>query len=298
MALGPLTRQALLDAGVAEDQVRDIEEGAWRWELRRAPSVGVSANLEVARAAAQEATRRKDFIFKLWSPKPAAAHLPRDMATFEQLVENAAGARVAEARRYEEALAQRAGAVSTLFPPGTLEDWTNTGGAESWDTLAFEFRRAARAVAATHRRDAPAPVLVLLQLCRHHFELSLKAIIIAGERPAKSKPPHGHPLAPLWNRAEPIIQRAWKVMSDDDLRLARDIVLELEKVDPRATATRYPEDEKGDAFARPPAIRSFSIGGFMEQFERAAEFLSMAALWIHIESDSRRDPPASGEGSA
>lgn len=295
MALGPLTRKALRDAGVPDEQVRKIEEKDWCWDIRRASAIGVSADLEVAQAEARRAARRKDFVFKLWSPEDAA-HLPEDMASFEQAVENAAGARVAEARRYEDALAQRAGAESALFPPGTLDDWTTAGTAVSWDTLAFEFRRAARAVAEAHRDDPPAPVLVLLQLCRHHFELALKALIIVGENPDQANRPHGHGLTPLWERAEPLIRHSWNEVDEAELRIARDIILELEKVDPSAMATRYPEDKEEKAFLHPPATKSFSLVGFMEQFERAADFLSMAALWIEIES-AKKTPEATDGAS-
>jgi len=291
MTLGPLTRQALADAGIDEARLAGIDDGTYEWTIGRAPAYGISADEETASRVAREALARKDFEIKVVRSEAAQREQhpydmsPRARRVYEAAIPNAVGQRIADTRRYEEALAKRGEAESVLFTRGTPDDWTSVALAPSWDALAFEFRRAADILAAANAADAPVPMLPLLTLCRHHLELTLKAIIMAGDRLAGNAVnlPSTHPLMPLWNRALPLMRAAWKTGWDDaEATTTRIVIAEFEQVDQSSMATRYPVDRSNSAFARPTQLVNFSITAFMTAFSGAADFLSAANLWIEV----------------
>lgn len=291
MTLGPLTRDALTEAGVDERLLAGIEDGTYEWTIGKAPAYGISNDEETARRIAYEAALRKDFAIKIVrSEATQRAQCPYDLSArarrvYEAAIPNALGQRIARTRTYEEAVAKRGEAESVLFAQGTLDDWTSVALAPTWDALAFEFRQAADLLAAADSADSSVPTLPLLTLCRHHLELALKAIIMAGDRLAKNATglPVTHSLSPLWTRALPLMRSAWKEGWDEaEAAATRAVIDEFERIDPSGMATRYPVDTKNKAFARPGPLVNFSITAFMAAFSRAAEFLSGANLWIEV----------------
>jgi len=291
MALGPLTRQSLIDAGIDELLLVCIDDGTCEWTIGRAPTHGISGDAETARRIAHEAAARKDFeIVIVRSETAQLAQCPYDLSrearrVYEAAIPNALGQRIARTQRYETALAERGGVESVLFRQGTPDDWTSVALAPSWDALAFEFRQAAEVLAGADTLDVPVPTLPLLTLCRHHMELALKAIIMAGDRLVGNavNVPGTHPLMPLWERAAPLMSAAWKAGWDDaEAAATRAVIAEFEQVDKSSMATRYPVDKNNSIFTRPTPLVNFSISAFMEAFSRAADFLSTANLWIDI----------------
>jgi len=291
MTLGPLTRQALIDSGVEKDLVDGIETGTYEWTIGPATAYGISSDEETASRIAQAAAIRQDFEIEIMRSEAAQREeCPWDLSRrarciYEAAIPNAVGQRLAGTRRYEEALTERGEATSVLFAHGTPDDWTSVAVAPSWDALAFEFRQAAHVLAAASTDPEPVPMLPLLTLCRHHLELALKSIIMAGDQLAGNAVniPTRHPLIPLWTRAEPLMRRAWKTgWSDTEATATAEVIAEFDKIDRDSMATRYPVDRSNSAFARPAQLLNFSITAFMAAFSRAADFLSSAKLWIEV----------------
>ena len=307
MNLGPLTRQALVDAGVDQRHIDGIAAGSYEWLIGRAPAIGISHNEERATATARAIAERKDFRIEVRRTEATQrAEKRHDFSlrarrAFVAAIPNRLGQGIANARRYEEALSQRGDVGSVMFLPGTLDDWTSVAHAPSWDTLAFEFRRAAAAVAATHSAEIPAPALVLLALCRHHLELALKSIIMAGDRLVGNPVslPGTHPLTPLWDRAMPLMRGAWKDGWDDaEASATGKVIQELDQVDRSGMATRYPVDRENIAFQRPSTLVNFSVADFMAAFTRAADFLGTGSLWIEIELRVKDEGPTTEDVAA
>jgi hypothetical protein len=59
--LGPLTRQALADAGIEERFLAGIDDGTYEWKIGLAPAFGISPDRELARQTAEAIAARKDF---------------------------------------------------------------------------------------------------------------------------------------------------------------------------------------------------------------------------------------------
>jgi len=209
MTMGPLTRRVLTEAGIDEARLAGIEDGTYEWTIGPAPAIGISANQETARRISEAAALRRDFAIKIVRSEAAQRTQrpydpsPRARRVYEAAIPNALGQRIARTRSYEEALAKRGEAESVLFAQGTIDDWTSVALAPTWDALAFEFRQAAEVLAAADTVESPVPTLPLLTLCRHHLELALKAIVMAGDRLAGNAAdlPVKHQLSPLWTRA-------------------------------------------------------------------------------------------------
>lgn len=290
MALGPLTEQALRDAGITDDVLDKIRSGVYEWEIRLAPAIGVSASEEAAAEMSRAAFVRKDFLLHV--QRTAAEQLKIDphrllrRTITKQLLANDVGQRIESARQYEEALAARGGARSVLFAEGNLDDWGQVAAESTWGALAFDFHRAATIVGESHKPESPAPTLALLQLCRHSLELELKTIIDAGRRLAGTAP-NVHPthkLMLLWPDALPLIKASWgpEVWSDEEAERVKTIVQAFEEIDSTAMTTRYPVDKEGNTYERPATLLNFSVKKMMAEYETAVQFFGSAHLWIEV----------------
>jgi hypothetical protein len=299
MALGPLTEQALRDAGTADPVIDGIRAGTFEWQIRLASAIGMSFSEQAASEMARMALVRKDFLLHVWQMKEAQwQHDPHRLhrrTVTKQLLANDVGQRIARARDYEEALAARGGGRSVLFAAGNLDDWGQVAAESTWSVLAFNFDRAAHIVATSHSPDAPAPTLALLQLCRHALELHMKMIIDAGQRLAGDTP-HvriTHQLSLLWDEACPYLRRAWSndVWSEDDARRAHGIVKAFEEIDSTAMTTRYPVDRDGSVYERPAELLNFSIKKMMAEYEFVVSFFVTGRLWIELPRRIAKMPP-------
>jgi hypothetical protein len=291
MTLGPLTRQALADIGIDEKRLNGITDGTYEWTIGRAPTHGISADEATAARIAEEAAIRKDFAITISRTEAAQrAEQPYDMSkrgrrVYEAAIPNAIGQRIAGIKRYEDALVTRGEAKSVMFAEGTPDDWGSVAVAPTWDALAFEFRQAADMLSKPSADRDSVPMLPLLTLCRHHLELALKSIIMAGDRLAGNAVnlPTRHPLIPLWQRALPLMRAAWKQgWVEDDAASAGKVIAEFDEIDPDSMATRYPVNKSNEAFVRPTQLLNFSPTAFMAAFSSAADFLSGANLWIEV----------------
>jgi hypothetical protein len=290
MALGPLTEQALRDAGIADSVLDKFRSGEYEWEIRLAPAIGVSASEEAAAALSHDAFVRKDFLLHV-QRTPAEQlkidrHRLQPRTVTKQLLAKDVGQRIESARQYEEALAARGGARSVLFAEGNLDDWGQVAAESTWAALAFDFHRAATIVGESHKPESPAPTLALLQLCRHSLELELKTIIDAGRRLA-GVPPNVHPthkLMLLWPDAFPLIKASWgpEVWSDEEAERVKAIVQAFEEIDSTAMTTRYPVDLVGNMYERPATLLNFSVKKMMAEYETAVQFFGSAHLWIEV----------------
>ena len=283
--LGPFCRPLLEEARIPENYLDGLAAGTHDWDIKPDPAVGVSHDLEVARAIVREKAERAAFVVEIRPVAPTPEEDeddPDERWVYKAGIPNALGQRIADARRYEEALAVRGAADATAFSRGTLEDWISAT-STSWGAMAFEFRRAAEAVAAVHQPTAPAPLMALLTLCRHHLELALKSAIDA----AGSVPTHHH-LGPLWQQAQPIMRDAAAEFWDEDeaTRFA-EVLGEFEQIDSNGQAGRYPTRTDGTPFQRPEMLFAVSLVGFMDEFARAADFLSLNLLWIEVRRRAR-----------
>jgi len=86
-------------------------------------------------------------------------------------------------------------------------------------------------------------------LYRHHFELSLKTIILIGARVYEEevKPFNEHGLVNLWRRAIRYIERHWPESESAVRDAAMRLLKELEGMDPRSMCFRYPETQAGES---------------------------------------------------
>jgi hypothetical protein len=279
--IGPFCRPLLEEAGIPTSYLEGINAGTLEWDVRPEPAVAVSCDLDAARAIVRAAEERKDFLVEIRRAAREVADGDDEDVVYEIAIPSALGQRLADARRYEEGFAARGTAHATrdatAFPPGTPEDWISPT-ATSWGAMAFEFRRAAETVAKAHAPTEPAPLMALLTLCRHHLELALKTAIDA----ARPVPPT-HDLRQLWELAQPVMRESagdrWDAAEAGHLEL---VLGEFEQVDPDGQAARYPTSRKGTPFARPQSMFACSLTGFMENFSRVANFLSLNLLWVEV----------------
>ncbi len=211
--LGPLTRQAPADAGIDEPRLTGIENGTYEWTIgrrhRRRRYRQTRRSLDGSLSTKRYARTSRSTIYRT-----EAAQSERNPYNLLRSVtarlrgggtQCAWPADRARQRRYEEAIVARGEAESALFAQGGADDWTTVAPASSWDAVAFEYRAAAEAVAATHTVETPAPTLPLLSTLpaspRTRAQGDHHGRRRAGRNGKPVNLPKMHPLVPLCGTA-------------------------------------------------------------------------------------------------
>jgi hypothetical protein len=123
----------------------------------------------------------------------------------------------------------------------------------TWEYVSYSYGRAfnelARKVFEEGRREGGNLWMPLFFLARHSIELDLKSTIVEYANTDYLKPDlTGHNLLRLWDQLAGYMGR-WGVPADDDWgRLVRQLILDIQEVDPRADRFRYPIDFRGKPF--------------------------------------------------
>jgi len=131
---------------------------------------------------------------------------------------------------------------NNCFPTMTLSNSQNY-----WDKYADAYKLAADLLAnqKSHKDSLIFPTIFLY---RHYFEIRLKYLIKVGNALFNLLEdfPKTHRLNTLWEKAKIIIIRVYPDEPQEELETLGNCILELDKIDSKSMAFRYPEDKKGD----------------------------------------------------
>lgn len=268
-------REALLKAGVSEDDVEGITSGSLTWSIEREPAIGISGNEEVARSESRRKAREKNFVLIVYRDgQKVRGHLVR----------RSEGALIVRVQEFEAALQRRGTVQSPLFPTGELEDWATSTDEPSWELMQWEYRQAAEHLLGA----AELPVFPFLFLWRQHLELMLKLIIVRGREALREEGafPNGHRLDWLWSLTKPFIERTWPV---DEIELAgieqaEATLATFNQVDPGSYSTRYPANTDGSQALPADEIQHFSPREFQKRTQEVSDFLRLALRWISLKN--------------
>ena len=180
----------------------------------------------------------------------------------------------------------------TQFPKGELAVY-----GRSYHEAA---QRLVRHIASSHYRDPDACPIVFLY--RHAVELYLKSIIHWGNallrlsgRPVVRHPNifTEHRLAVLLRSVRPILQfrRSLNNWGDSHFRGFRDVekvIGELEEIDPRSYAFRYPIDTAGKKAPLPHHL-VFNVLTFGEKFDHLVNMLDNISLMLYEDFQSQAE---------
>ena len=113
----------------------------------------------------------------------------------------------------------------------------------------------------------------LLMCYRHSLELYLKSCIRGARRSSAKN--NKHNLDSLWEEVKKLLVDAGE---DSCLELVHTAIAELDKVDPKGTAFRYPDEADGEPFGEHAYARIGTLPVVMREMERqlvaVADFLS------------------------
>lgn len=161
---------------------------------------------------------------------------------------------------------------SPVFQPGTIDDWTGVAPNTDWAQYVSNFKEAALALGERHSNEFAEPFLFL---CRHTFELMLKAIVMLGQEylDLDHDLPSHHDLSRLWSAAYPMMLLTKKAEGEGLLR-ARKVVEEYQRVDPSSTTFRYPVDKNNSKMKAKDGLVRFSRSQHAKAFKESAEALN------------------------
>ena len=126
-------------------------------------------------------------------------------------------------------------------------------------------------------------------LYRHHLELLIKLLIVAGREllSKSSEQPFGHRLDQLWMVARPIIERCFEDADWSQNDIVDSLVAELSRLDPNGEAARYPESNKGTKHFGDLAL--LNIRHFADVAERLSGYFSGLLSAVEITVSQRRE---------
>ena len=140
--------------------------------------------------------------------------------------------------------------------------------------LAMQYRRAGDALAkqcVEHHDDFIVPPLLMCY--RHSLELYLKSCIRGAKRYLEKNKEHSLDL--LWKEVQELLIYAGE---ENSVGLVNAAIHELDKVDPKGTSFRYPDDAAGEPFGEHAYAQIGTLPILMEQVELelggVADFLS------------------------
>jgi hypothetical protein len=168
-----------------------------------------------------------------------------------------------------------------------------------WRSYAEGFRTAAEmlgrsVIAETQARTLLQPqedevALPLVALWRQYLELTLKALIpeLRELSFAPAAPlPYSHNLVQMWEMAEPALTQ----LTDDEasLAVARSVVMEFAKLDPKGEVFRYPVSMKG-VWSLAELPETLDLGHFHETMQGVANFFYGCSAAIDATHDMRNE---------
>lgn len=126
-------------------------------------------------------------------------------------------------------------------------------------------------------------------LYRHHLELLLKLLIVAGRRflSESDDQPFGHCLDKLWMTARPSMERCFDDADWSQNDIVTSLMAELSALDPNGEAARYPESNKGTKHFQ--ELTLLNVRHFADVAERLSEYLSAVVDVIEITVSERRE---------
>ena len=140
--------------------------------------------------------------------------------------------------------------------------------------MAMQYRRAGDVLVKHCVENYDDRVVPPLLMCyRHSLELYLKSCIRGAKRSWKKN--HEHSLDRLWKEVQKLLVDAGE---DDYVAFVNEAVSELDQVDPRGTAFRYPDEAAGEPFGQHAHARIWTLPILVEKVEfklgGVADFLS------------------------
>jgi len=155
---------------------------------------------------------------------------------------------------------------------------------DGWMTYADGYKNAADTIVASineSKRVYDPLVFPVVFLYRHYLELILKGLIIKACKLFGEKIDfkENHRIDDLWDSCCALIKRVSPGDSEEELRNIGNLINEFVKVDPFATAFRYPTDKKGNLSL--PDMTHINILNISNVVNRIASLLD--AAWTMIE---------------
>lgn len=147
---------------------------------------------------------------------------------------------------------------------------------DRWGDYASGFLRSARLIIEDLSRDNPRDrhlAYPLVSNYRHAIELEMKRNTVAldllhGTSPAID---HTHDLSHIWGRIVDRLEQMDLNYDSDDVHAAGDLIRQLEELDPRSVAFRYPADGTGARSV--PTTLQINLRQFSERCEAVINFL-------------------------
>ncbi|MCY4558662.1 MAG: hypothetical protein OXF79_20260 [Chloroflexi bacterium] len=140
--------------------------------------------------------------------------------------------------------------------------------------MAMQYRRAGYILAkhcVAHHDDRIVPPLLMCY--RHSLELYLKSCLRGAKRSLEKN--HEHSLDRLWKEMQKLLADA---NEDDPVALVDTAIAELDKVDPKGTSFRYPDEAAGEPLGEHAYARVGTLPILLERVEfdlgTVADFLS------------------------
>ncbi|MBE9048748.1 hypothetical protein IQ255_30965 [Pleurocapsales cyanobacterium LEGE 10410] len=159
------------------------------------------------------------------------------------------------------------------------DDWTNFAQLDfpaDREVIYSEGYKEAANLIASHlqadRMKIDLLIYPLVFLYRHHVELSLKSIIISGNKllDRQNQNLHHHKIDVLWIEVKDIITEIWSDHSDD-IDAVENIISQLASIDPGSFSFRYHEDKIGNSTIS--ALKSLDINNFKIVMDSLSNFL-------------------------
>jgi hypothetical protein len=122
-------------------------------------------------------------------------------------------------------------------------------------------------------------------LYRHYLELRLKQIIKSGRILIREGHgfPTGHKLTDLWKEVRRILEKTWPDGNQDELDAVEECIFEVDRVDVRSDAFRYPVDKDGHStLAHLPAL---SLPNLKDVVDRISTVLDGSSYGISVYLD-------------
>jgi hypothetical protein len=128
----------------------------------------------------------------------------------------------------------------------------------------------------------------LVQLWRHHLELSLKWLIATATGPRQGAPyPEHHNLERLWQEAKPHLVRI--VPKAPEYEPVEANILELHRIDPRGVGFRYPFELGSLDGSLRSAPHEVNLPNLHRRMEAVANFIDAAHSAVTAARDAESD---------
>jgi hypothetical protein len=176
-----------------------------------------------------------------------------------------------------------------LSPPAFLES-----GPSRWWMYAESYRFAAASLVAMFARtghDQDFLALPVLFLYRHYVEIALKLIeheasLLLGRPEPK---PKGHGIRDRWGRVQPLLEDIWpNPRYEGENRNVRNLVAQLDIVDPDSDTFRYPVDPEGNSNL-PQELQRLDLAHFATEMEAFAHWVGGVEGALSAEQDAANE---------